>query len=292
MVLTGFDRVIMVDWSAGNQRGARPVKDAIWVAAHGHAGAEPPVYLRSRAAAEQWITRSLEDDIAAGRRVCIGFDFALAYPAGFGRALTGGDDPLAVWDWFAARVTDGPQANNRFDLAAAINRGFGGGGPFWFNGLARDIPDLPRKGTARTVRWENPRRATELAAKGSFECWQMGGAGAVGGQIFMGLPVLARLRRRFGAALTVWPFQPPGAPVTLIEIWPSLLADVVRAAQAPGEIRDAAQVRVMAAAIAALDPGALADLFDHPPDPEGWIFGAGHDTALRQAARRACGVKA
>jgi len=290
--MTPFDTVIMVDWAAGNQTGPRPAENAIWVAALGPGGTEPPVYLRNRAKAEDWLGERLAAEMAAGRQVCVGFDFAFAYPAGFARALTGGDDPLAVWDWFEARVQDGPKANNRFDLAAQINRGFGGGGPFWFHFLNADPPGLPKRGNDRTVRWKTPRRTTERAAKGTRECWQLGGAGAVGSQIIMGLPVLARLRRRFGPALTVWPFQPLGPPITLIEIWPSLLAADIRAAQRPGEIRDAAQVRVLAAAIAALDPAALARMLDRPPSPEGWIFGVGHETELRQAARRACRVPA
>lgn len=287
-----FDTIIMVDWSGGSDTGPRPGPDAIWAAAHSRGRAEPPVYLRNRQIAETWIVSRLQAELDAGRRVCIGFDFAFAYPVGFGIALTGSADPLAVWDWFAAQVVDAPKANNRFDLAAAINRGFGGGGPFWFNALQRDIPDLPRKGNARRVRWTHPRRATETAAKGSFECWQLGGAGAVGSQIIMGLPVLSRLRHRFGGAITVWPFQPPGPPITLIEVWPSVVSGPVQSARHKDEIKDAAQVRILAAAIAALDPASLARLLNRPPDPEGWIFGVGHETDLHQAAARAAAAKA
>lgn len=281
-----FDCIIMVDWSGGNDRGLTPKKDAIWAGVSQDGHSEPPVYLRNRAVAEAWITVQLEADLAAGRRVCIGFDFAFAYPAGFAEKLTQNNDPLALWDWFAARVQDGPKGNNRFDLAGQINAQLPGIGPFWFNGLQRDIEHLPRKGNARNYHWTPARRQTELAATGSFEAWQLAGAGAVGSQIIMGLPVLARLRRRFAGQIAVWPFEPLGPPITMLEIWPSLIAKQITAAARPGEIKDAAQVRVLAAAIAALDPATLSRMLDRPPSAEGWIFGVGHDTELRQAAAR------
>lgn len=282
-----FDTVIMVDWSGGNDRGPRPKKDAIWAGVVRHGISAPPVYLRNRGIAEAWIAAQLETDLSKGLRVCIGFDFAFAYPAGFAERLTGTSDPLDLWDWFETRVQDAPRRNNRFDLAGQINGQFPGIGPFWFNGLKRNIDHLPRKGNARDFRWSPARRQTELVATGSFECWQLAGAGAVGSQIIMGLPVLARLRRRFSGQIAVWPFEAMGAPITLIEIWPSLIATAVVAATRPGEIRDAAQVRVLAAAIASLPPVSLSRIFARPATAEGWIFGVGHETDLAKAATRA-----
>ena len=281
-----FDTVIMVDWSGGNDTGARPKKDAIWAGLARQGRSEPPLYLRNRAVAEVWVTARLAEELAAGRKVCIGFDFAFGYPDGFARAVTGQPDPLALWDWFEARVQDSPQANNRFDLAAQINAQFPGIGPFWANGLRRDIAHLPRKGNDRTYRWRTPKRQTELLAKGSFECWQLAGAGAVGSQIIMGLPVLARLRRRFGEHLAVWPFEQQSAQITLLEIWPSLLANPIKDQTFAGEIRDAAQVRVLAGAISMLSEDHAAQMLDRPANSEGWIFGVGHETQLRDAAAR------
>ncbi len=281
-----FDTFIMVDWSGGNDRGHTPKKDAIWAGVVRDGISEPPVYLRNRAVAEAWITRQLEVDRMAGRKVCIGFDFAFAYPAGFAEKLTQNNDPLALWDWFEARVQDAIKGNNRFDLAGQINAQFPGVGPFWFNGLQRDIADLPRKGNDRDFRWKPARRQTELAATGSFEAWQLAGSGAVGSQIIMGLPVLSRLRRRFAGQIAVWPFEPLGPPITLLEIWPSLIAKEIASAAHPAEIKDAAQVRILAAAIAALPPETLARMLTQAPSPEGWIFGVGHETELRQAAAR------
>jgi molybdopterin molybdotransferase len=213
-----------------------------------------------------------------------GFDFPFATPDKFARAVTGVDDPLALWDWFAGAVEDGPEGNNRFDVAARLNRMFPGVGPFWGNGLKRDIDDLPRKGNARDFRWSPEKRGVEARAKGVFECWQLSGAGSVGSQMILGMPVLSRLRRRFGAA--VWPWDAAPAPVTLVEIWPSLIADAVRAATRPGDIRDAVQVQLMARTVAAMTPEQRAAFLDVAATPEGWIFGVDREGELADLARQ------
>lgn len=262
--MTPFDTIAMVDWSGGNDTGPRPRKDAIWACV---AGAEP-VYLRNRMLAEGWLCDVIETALAAGRRLMLGFDFPFGYPAGFTRAVSGSDDPLRLWDWFEARVEDAPCANNRFDLAGEINRGLGGKGPFWSNGLKRDIAGLPR--TKRVYRNPFPdRRAVEHRARGTFTCWQMAGAGAVGGQVMMGLPVLARLRRRFAGRVSAWPFEPLDKPVALVEIWPSLTLG-----KAPeGRIKDAWQVERVAGDLAGLPQLELSRRLDVTAPEEGWILG-------------------
>lgn len=273
--------VLIADWSAGNDRGPVPRRDAIWTCLVTPDG-EDTRYHRNRQVAEDWITAAIDHEIGQGRSLLAGFDFPFATPAGFARALTGSDDPRALWDWFATRVTDTPRANNRFDLAGQINARFPGTGPFWGNGLARDIPHLPRKGNARDFRWTPARRAVETRASGTFECWQLSGAGAVGSQMIMGLPLLARLSRRFPTA--VWPWDRAPAPLTLMEIWPSLLAPQVRAATRPGDIRDAVQVRLLARSIAAMTAAQRAHVLDVPATPEGWIFGVDRAAELADLA--------
>lgn len=267
--MTGFDSFAMVDWSDGNDRGPTPCKDAIWIAvARRGELAGAPCYLRNRQLAEEWLSRFIEGELTAGRRAMICFDFPFGYPRGFAAALTGRADPLHLWDWFADRVEDTPRANNRFDLAGEINRRFGGRGPFWANGLKRDIVGLPR--TKRD--YANPfveRRRAEVLAKGSFPCWQMAGAGAVGGQVMMGLPVLARLRHRFAGQISAWPFDPLDRPIALVEIWPSLTLG-----SAPdGIIKDAWQVREVANDLAARPVAELDRLLDVVAPEEGWILG-------------------
>nr|WP_254655285.1 gephyrin-like molybdotransferase Glp [Roseobacter sp. GAI101] len=276
--MTTFDTFVMVDWSGGNDTGARPRKDAIWAGVSRSGAADAPVYLRNRIDAETWIAALIDSEAQAGRRTLIGFDFPFGYPAGFAEAVTGDSDPFALWDWFEARIQDSPQANNRFDLAGELNLALGtGNGPFWANGLPnRDIPGLPRTKAG----YENPfsdRRHAETLAKGAFTCWQMAGAGAVGSQVFMGLPVLSRLRKRFAGQVAVWPFEQLDAPVAFVEIWPSLTAG-----PAPdGMVKDAWQVQEVARQFAALAPADLARMLDvHAPE-EGAIFGLGFEDRLK-----------
>jgi molybdopterin molybdotransferase len=274
----------MVDWSGGNDRGPTPKKDAIWVCVARDGVAEDPVYLRNRAVTEDWITKFLTSERAAGRRVLAGFDFAFGYPAGFGKTLTGNDDPFAIWDWFEARVEDHADSNNRFDVAGQINAMFPGVGPFWGNGLKRDVPDLPRKGLDRTGHGMTEKRMAEQHAKGAFPVWQLSGAGAVGSQVIMGLPVLARLRQHFGTDLRVWPFEPLDQPIAIVEIWPSLIAKAVAATQPTGRIKDAHQVALLAQTLSGLAPDALLSLLDVPNTTEGSILGLGYVEMLEDAA--------
>lgn len=275
-----FDTFAMVDWSGGNDTGPRPRRDAIWACRAGAA----PVYLRNRQSAEAWLTDLVETELDAGRRLCLGFDFPFGYPTGFAQALTGRQDPFAVWSWFETRLQDGPDANNRFALAGEINLKLGAGrGPFWFNGLGRDIDGLPRDRSD----YANPfaeRRRAETQAQGAFTCWQMGGAGAVGGQVMTGLPVLARLRQRFDGQVAVWPFEAMTSPVCLVEIWPTLLDPAVRAQTGPEDIRDAVQVKTVAEALARLHPDQLSEMLDVSAPEEGWILGLGHEDELSRAA--------
>ncbi|ASM73254.1 MULTISPECIES: molybdopterin-binding protein [Roseobacteraceae] len=279
-----FDTVIVVDWSGGNDRGAKPVKDAIWACVARAGVTEAPVYLRTRQVAEAWIGDLIQAERAAGRRVMVGFDFPFGYPQGFAQAVAGSNDPLTLWDWFVARIEDGPKTNNRFDVAGAINLALGAKGPFWGNGLQRDVDGLPRTKTG----YENPfaeRRKAEILAKGAFAVWQLSGAGSVGSQALMGLPVLARLRHRFGDDLAVWPFQQLEAGIALVEVWPSLIAPEIAAQAQADEIKDAAQVRVLAQALSALSPAQLAAMLADGDAQEGWILGLGHEDALRGALR-------
>ncbi len=267
-----FDSFAMVDWSGGNDRGAKPKKDAIWVGIVQDGAPPTATYFRNRQMVETYLTDLIDAALRQDRRLCLGFDFPFGYPKGFTRALTGINDPFALWDWLAGRVQDAPKANNRFDLAGQINGMFPGIGPFWGNGLKRDIHDLPRKGRDRTNRDFAERRQVEVLTKGAFTVWQLAGAGAVGSQAIMGLPVLARLRHRFATQLAVWPFEPLDKPVGLIEIWPSL-PGLIAAPPPANSIRDAHQVTEVARILAAMPPATLeAHLKVHAPQ-EGWIFG-------------------
>lgn len=282
--MTVFDTIAVVDWSGGNDTGPSPRKDAIWLGLVRGQVEALPKYIRNRIEAEVALIELIESELSAGRRLLLGFDFPFGFPRGFAKALTGRKDPLSVWDWLETRIEDTPERNNRFDVAGQVNAMFPGIGPFWFNGLRRDINHLPRKNICRHYGLPDRRRAEDLA-RGAFTCWQMGGAGAVGGQVLTGLPVLNRLRRRFGDQVAVWPFEAPSSPVMLVEIWPGLINTAVKLAEAQGGIRDAHQVRLLARAIARLPQADLQAMLNVDAPEEGWIMGLGHEDKLDRATR-------
>ncbi|MEO1137959.1 MAG: gephyrin-like molybdotransferase Glp [Pseudomonadota bacterium] len=281
--MTPFETVAIVDWSGGNDTGPNPRKDAIWLGLTRNGDDAEPKYIRNRMEAESILSTLVETELSAGRRLCLGFDFPFGFPTGFAKGLTGIGNPFAVWDWLNRYIQDTPRANNRFDIAARINTAFPGTGPFWFNGLKRDIAHLPRKDTRHGHGLQDRRRA-EKQAKGAFTCWQMGGAGAVGGQILTGLPVLQRLRQKFPGQISVWPFESLDTPVSLVEIWPGLINQAVKAAEMQGGIRDAHQVRLLARAVSRLHRDDLTAMLAIDAPEEGWIMGLGHEDKLVAAA--------
>lgn len=276
-----FDTIAIVDWSAASK--PRMGKDSIWLGTQAGACTNLP----TRALAEDALADLIARHLAAGKRVLIGADFAFGYPTGFAAALTGRAEALAVWDWLARHIEDAPDnRNNRFHVAARMNRAFPGLGPFWFRPSALDLPELPLKGRARQGHGMAEFRAADAAARGAQSVFKLGGAGAVGSQVLTGLPVLWRLRARFAPHVAVWPFEDiRTAPVVLAEVFPSLLAAQV--AQAGGAVKDAVQVRLLAQALWRLQgAGLLAAVFDAPDcaREEGWILGLGFEGALAQAA--------
>jgi hypothetical protein len=269
-----FDTVMMVDWSGGNDRGLRPKRDAIWTCLAGDA----PRYHRNRQVAERYLTHTLRDHATQGMRTLVGFDICFGYPLGFAKALTGSCDTLALWDWFEAQVQDAPEVNNRFDLAGEINARLPGVGPFWGNGLKRDITDLPRKGRARNGHGLPEHRAADAAMKGAFSPWQLAGAGAVGSQVIMGLPLLSRLRHDLGPSVSVWPFQPVDTPIVLAEVFLSLLGSLPTQGE---DIRDASQVRTYANLFAQAPTELMDRMLDVRPNEEAWTLGIGFEGELR-----------
>jgi molybdopterin-guanine dinucleotide biosynthesis adapter protein len=283
--LARFDTVIVVDWSAANVPSpARPSADAIWIGIARGRGCDLS-YHRTRVAAEAALLQILDAEMQAGRRVLLGFDFPFGYPQGFAQRLTGQDGARAVWNWLEAHLVTGPDnRSNRFELAAGINTRFGGAGPFWGRPAGLDLPALPAR---KLVDYDRlglaERRQVEAVVPRAQPVWKLYTTGSVGSQALTGLPMIARLARRAGAA--VWPFEATDTPLVLAEIYPSLLAREVALAEASGEIKDAAQVRLLAVALRALSvQGGLSTLLDVPSQfDEGWILGAGHGAALEAA---------
>lgn len=280
-----FDTVAIVDWSATNGPSpAKPSPDAIWIGTATATGTEAR-YFRTRAEAEAHLSALIDAERTAGRRLLVGFDFPMGYPAGFAARLTGQGDPRALWRWLAGRITDGGNRNNRFAVADNINA-IMGGGPFWGRPSALALPHLPEKKAVDYAALGLPeRRAVERAVPRAQPVWKLYTTGSVGSQALMGLPMIHRLSQREGIA--VWPFDPPGtSPTVLAEVYPSLLAPLV--SRAAG-IKDAAQVTLLARALWRLSQDGMLDALLATPDinditEEGWILGAGHDAALLAAA--------
>ena len=281
--MTSFDSFVVIDWAAGNDTGPKPRKDAIWAAGQIDGSETEAVYFRNRVIAEEWLVRLISREIVAGRRLLLGFDFPFGYPRGFADAVLGRGPTTGLFDFFDDQLTDTPQSNDRFALAGRLNMRFPGVGPFWFNGTRSDIPHLPRRKSERTTdHGQIERRRCEALAKGTFTCWQMGGAGAVGGQVMTGMAFLARIRRRFPGQVAVWPFESETTPVLAVEVWPSLIADVVR--QSGDVIKDRAQVRYLSRALGALPVERLSQMLAIDEPVEGWILGLGHEEELSRAA--------
>ena len=281
--MTGFDTVIVVDWSARSMPGPRdPAPDSIWIGVAGKGPTEAH-YMRTRAEATSWLVARLEAEAKAGRRVLAGFDFPFGYPRGFGAGIIGREEPLELWDALADVEDGDDNSNNRWAFAAALNRRFPGVGPFWGRPAHLDEPGLPTHGNERRDHGMPERRQVEARLPGASTVWQLLGAGSVGSQSLLGISRLAALRRHFGEALSVSPFEAPDTRIVLAEVYPSLIADTIAAAREPDEILDRAQVRVLAEALAGLAPPEL-DVMLREGDPvEGWILGVGHEDRLAAA---------
>jgi hypothetical protein len=276
--------VLMVDWSARSARSpAKRTKDAIYVAENGPTG-RFATYCRSRAEAQAHLESRFDTALAQGWHLLAGFDFPFGYPRGFAGAVTGSDDPFALWQWLAEAIEDDARnANNRLEVADRINAMLPGVGPFWSHPVGKTPAHVPFRKPPHAGYPFAERRQVETIATGASTCFQLYGNGAVASQTLLGLPRLQALRQRYGTAVAVRPFEDRAAPIVLAEVYPSLLDREIKARQRPGEVFDAAQVRVLAAAFAGLDAGLRDAILREGDREEGWIAGLGHEAALTAA---------
>jgi precorrin-8X/cobalt-precorrin-8 methylmutase len=304
-----FDAYVMVDWSAA----AAPVRgaDSTWVACLERRDGGLVEILHAnpatRVEAAATLADLFSDLIARDRATLAGFDFAFGYPAGFARRLRpDAPDWRGVWKALTARVRDGADnRNNRFAVAAGLNeRLCGRPFPFWGCPAGAASAYLsPRKpdGFDDGDGWREY-RLTDRRINGPKSVWQMAYSGSVGGQTMLGIAALHGLRHHpwLVDVARIWPFetglrpierpQADGLRLVFAETWPS----IVEVDPAPGEVRDAAQVRALAVHFARLDgSGRLGRLFAGPSDltaeqrrqietEEAWILGI--ETAGRPSA--------
>ena len=297
-----FDAVIIADWTAAE--GKKLGDQSVWIGV-----AKRDVRFRlytethntaTRAEGEALLNKLISEHRKRGDRVLVGFDFNFGYPAGTAARLKLDGAPWsAMWKFVAANIVDkADNTNNRYQVAAKINR--------LMTDEAWPMWGAPAKQAQRWLTTTKPPvgsgadipefRATENAVrKGRLQpksVWQMHGAGAVGGQTLVGIPMVRRLLESLGPSGAVWPFgtgwraldtadvEPLSAVV--VEVWPSMFDAKPEA----GEFKDQAQVRVTAEALAKMDEaGDLAKAFAPPKDAdealiqqveqeEGWILGA------------------
>ena len=150
-----FDVYIVVDWSAAS----KPVTGAnsIWVGVLSRPGQGPLEFEShnpsTRLAARALILDQVQDHIARGSRVLLGFDFALGYPAGTAKAARLDIDTVPPWramhDYLARQVDERPDnSNDRFEIAAQLNAAMTDRAhPFWGAPASKTGPTLaPKKG--------------------------------------------------------------------------------------------------------------------------------------------------
>jgi hypothetical protein len=288
-----FDRYLVVDWSASG----RPVTGAtsIWIAAAGPGPAVELANPATRSESEQLIGDVLSG--GASERILIAVDVGLGYPAGtaflFGLR---GCPWSAVWAEVRALIVDDDRnVNNRFAVAAELNRRSSGSGPFWGCPAGVVGPDLDarRPGSFAVEQFRLTERRLRQDGFRPKSVWQLAYAGSVGSQTLTALPVLERLRQAFPGRLSVWPFEGVGPPetapgsVVVAEVYPSAFPIEVPA----GWVLDAAQVASVARSIAAADRrGELGEWFS--PEltdderlvveaEEGWVLGPGTGRPVR-----------
>ena len=293
-----FDQFVVVDWSANST--PKSGRDSIWIAVHDRTTERSVTNFPTRAAAESFLVEFFECDPIA--TTLIGVDFSLGYPAGTAAALGLHGAPWsAMWTLLADCITDDDRnVNNRFAVAAELNRRFTGGpAPFWgcppsaASGQLTTTKPAGGKSAATTASSSGslaPCRVVEnvLRVQGHrpFSSWQLLGAGAVGSQSLLGIPRLHALRRRFPDRVHIWPFTTGfGTPtldagaIVVAEVWPSML-DV---GDIGGRVRDAVQVSATARwfadteAAGELDalfsPALLSDVSAAAIAEEGWVLG-------------------
>jgi len=286
-----FDRFVVIDWSANSR--PRRGRDSIWIAvldAHGLSVSNPA----TRGAAEQFLVELVDDDPSG--RALVGVDFSLGYPAGTAAALGLTGSPWAsMFRFLGESICDGDRnSNNRFEVATALNaRITATAAPFWGcppSVSGETLTTTKPASFAPLGEWRLVEAVLREQGHRPFSSWQLLGAGAVGSQSLLGIPMIDRLVTRFPDRVSVWPFTTgmhapnvgPGS-VVVAEVWPSLLPLDL----SDDAVRDQAQVVAVADWLSGLDAaGRLAELFS--PDiagsdelavierEEGWVLGVGY----------------
>ena len=287
--MTIFDAYLMIDWSANSK--PKKGKDSIWYYLL-QRGQDPiSKNPKTRHIAFEQIRCLLLTNKIRRVRTLVGFDFAYGYPKGFAAALRLQGEPwLAVWQEVSRIIDENDNRNNRFEVAAELNKRLTGSPfPFWGCPSRHENSTLSLRRLRPHCKNDLPERRITDRCPGSQPVWKLFYAGSVGSQTLLGIPYLKKLRDdpKLTSVSCVWPFEtglhrpPENALIVHAEIFPSM----IRADIKEGEVRDQAQVRCLAKYFAEKDNnGELASLFAGPTDltneqrsqikqEEGWILG-------------------
>lgn len=298
-----FDAYIIVDWSAS----AKPVSGAnsIWVGTRARNkdlkfqfhSLNP----RTRLDARRVISEIIEDRVALGDKVLVGFDFAMGYPDGTATAIGLNTDHRPPWaamhDHLSSQTEEREDnSNSRFALAARLNDAMTQmPHPFWGVPRTKVAATLAMtKGDFSTPGSLSEHRISERWIKSQFKAnpksvWQLLGVGSVGSQALLGIATVTYLRARIPGS-KLWPFETgfqvlsekmlADTPCVFAEIYPSTVAVTPNS----DEILDEAQVRTLSERLESLDSvGELASAFGPPNSlssreihkitaEEGWIL--------------------
>jgi hypothetical protein len=293
-----FDAYVIVSWSAASKAsaGADSVRFGVVKRDVRFRNAYEAHAAPTRAEGEKRLAAILEDLNKRGERVLLGLDFPLGFPRGLATGLKLEGEPWrAVWNQLDRMVKDkADNTNNRFGVGAEINRRLTGGPfPFWGCPPRDALTTLQPKRTREHQADDLPeQRHTELRAKGAPSIWKLYYNGSIGGHAILGIPMLRRLKLKYGDAMKVWPFETGwgvftpadlgGVKVLAAEVYTGL----VESKPGPGETKDQAEVRAIAEHLARLDDASkLAPLLAAPKglteadaaiaqNEEGWILGA------------------
>lgn len=290
-----FQAYIMIDWSAASKPATG--ENSIWFGVMKrnvrfqlqYESHNPP----TRKEAETLLLRLLEDFAKRGDRVLVGFDFCLGFPHGTASALKLAAAPAwqATHALLSRDVKDkADNTNNRFQVAAMLNRMMSGGPfPFWGCPPKDALTTLSPKKTRQHGADDVPEfRHADAAAKGTAPVWKLYTSGSVGSQTLLGIPMVTRVRKA-RPNTRLWPFETgwtaltpdrlDGVEAVFVEGFPTAYPVQVQ----PGEVKDAAQVRAVTEVWAAADERDSFGQWFAPPDgldghreavetEEGWIL--------------------
>ena len=292
-----FDAYVIVRWSAASKAAA--AADSVVIGLVRRDVRFRNIYqgqtAATRAEGEKKLAAILEDLAKRNEKVLLGLDFPLGFPRGLAAGLKLEGEPWrAVWNQLDRMVKDkADNTNNRFGVGAEINRRLTGGPfPFWGCPPRDALTTLQPKRTREHEAGDLPDlRLTEARAKGAPSVWKLYYNGSIGGHAILGIPMVRRLKLKYGDEMKVWPFETGFSALAPAEldrvriVAAEVFTTGAETKPAAGETKDQTEIRAYAEQLARLDDASkLSPLFAAPQglaadeaetarSEEGWILG-------------------